>query len=243
MAGARLLCSAGCGPLLDHMGLFHAVLSYHGGISVTVTACRDMLPDPDFYTECIPASFDELKQAAGGAGRSRARALQGRRPRAQGGRVIGSRQSRRAPDQPSSSPDSRPARKSREKRRLSATRGGRTATASLIGVVAGMSAGLGARALRWFFWPPAGSGTPAPAAASTRIHWRAPARRPAGIPGRYIPTTHSRACRSPEDHRQRAYVFTALAAACRCACRRSRLSPRGQTRCRTRHPAPAPHAT
>jgi len=82
MAGARLLCSAGCGPLLDHMGLFHAVLSYHGGISVTVTACRDMLPDPDFYTECIQASFDELKQAAEALGRSRARALQGRRPRA-----------------------------------------------------------------------------------------------------------------------------------------------------------------
>ena len=82
MAGARLLCSAGCGPLLDHMGLFHAVLSYHGGISVTVTACRDMLPDPDFYTECIQASFDELKQAAEALGRSRSRALQGRRPRA-----------------------------------------------------------------------------------------------------------------------------------------------------------------
>ena len=82
MAGARLLCSAGCGPLLDHMGLFHAVLSYHGGISVTVTACRDMLPDPDFYTQCIQASFDELKQAAEALGRSRSRALQGRRPRA-----------------------------------------------------------------------------------------------------------------------------------------------------------------
>jgi len=79
MAGARLLCSAGCGPLLDHMGLFHAVLSYHGGISVTVTACRDMLPDPDFYAECIHASYDELKQAAEALGRTRAKALRGRR--------------------------------------------------------------------------------------------------------------------------------------------------------------------
>jgi WS/DGAT/MGAT family acyltransferase len=82
MAGARLLCSAGCGPLLDHMGLFHAVLSYHGGISVTVTACRDMLPDPEFYAECIQASFDELKQAAEALGRSRSQALRGRHRRA-----------------------------------------------------------------------------------------------------------------------------------------------------------------
>ena len=82
MLPGRRTVVAGCGPLLDHMGLFHAVLSYHGGISVTVTACRDMLPDPDFYTECIQASFDELKQAAEALGRSRARALQGRRPRA-----------------------------------------------------------------------------------------------------------------------------------------------------------------
>jgi len=87
MAGARLLCSAGCGPLLDHMGLFHAVLSYHGGISVTVTACRDMLPDPDFYAECIHASYDELKQAAEALGRTRAKALRGRRRAREAGRA------------------------------------------------------------------------------------------------------------------------------------------------------------
>lgn len=75
LCGAKLVCSAGCGPVLDHMGLFHAVLSYEGGLSITATACREMLPDPAFYADCIQASFDELKTAAERLGRRRRRAL------------------------------------------------------------------------------------------------------------------------------------------------------------------------
>ncbi len=77
LCGAKLVCSAGCGPVLDHMGLFHAVLSYEGGISVTVVACRDMLPDPAFYSECLQASFDELKKAAETLGSLRRKAMAG----------------------------------------------------------------------------------------------------------------------------------------------------------------------
>ncbi len=79
LCGAKLVCSAGCGPLLDHMGLFHAVLSYEGGLSVTATACREMLPDPAFYAECIQGSFDELKNAAERLGRRRRKAMSGPR--------------------------------------------------------------------------------------------------------------------------------------------------------------------
>jgi diacylglycerol O-acyltransferase len=43
--------------------VFHTVVSYDGEVSVTFTACRDTLPDPDFYSECIEASFDDLRQA------------------------------------------------------------------------------------------------------------------------------------------------------------------------------------
>ncbi len=77
LCGAKLVCSAGCGPLLDHMGLFHAVLSYEGGISITVTACREMLPDPAFYADCIQSSYDALKAAAERLGRSRRKAMAG----------------------------------------------------------------------------------------------------------------------------------------------------------------------
>ena len=65
MTGARLVANYGFGMPMDGLGLFHAVFSYDGKISVTVTCCREMLPDPAFYAECLQASFDELCEAAG----------------------------------------------------------------------------------------------------------------------------------------------------------------------------------
>ncbi|MAE93893.1 MAG: wax ester/triacylglycerol synthase family O-acyltransferase [Deltaproteobacteria bacterium] len=62
--GAKALGLYGCGPVLDGMGLIHAVFSYSGRISVTVTSCRDQMPDPGFYADCLQASFDELQEAA-----------------------------------------------------------------------------------------------------------------------------------------------------------------------------------
>ncbi len=64
MAGARLVSAYGIGPVMDSMGLFHAVTSYCGQIAVTLTGCREMLPDPAFYRDCLQASFDELYAAA-----------------------------------------------------------------------------------------------------------------------------------------------------------------------------------
>ena len=64
MAGARMVASYGIGPVMDSMGLFHAVTSYCGKICISVTACREMLPDPAFYKECLQESFDELLEAA-----------------------------------------------------------------------------------------------------------------------------------------------------------------------------------
>ncbi len=64
MAGARMVRSFGLGPVMDSMGLFHAVTSYCGEICIAVTACRDMLPDPAFYAECLQESFDEMLTAS-----------------------------------------------------------------------------------------------------------------------------------------------------------------------------------
>ncbi len=64
MAGAKLVNSYGLGPVMDSVGIFHAVTSYCGNIYVTVTACREMLPDPSFYSECLQESFDELFAAS-----------------------------------------------------------------------------------------------------------------------------------------------------------------------------------
>jgi WS/DGAT/MGAT family acyltransferase len=63
MAGAKLLKQFGMGPVTDGMGIMHPVFSYNGEIAISVTACREMMPDPGFYAECLQASFDEAAAA------------------------------------------------------------------------------------------------------------------------------------------------------------------------------------
>ncbi len=60
LAGAKVHTILGMGPLLDMSGLFHAVLSGVGGICINFVACREMLPDPEFYRQCLQDSYDEL---------------------------------------------------------------------------------------------------------------------------------------------------------------------------------------
>ena len=31
---------------------------------ITFSACRDMLPDPEFYADCVQSAFDELSRVA-----------------------------------------------------------------------------------------------------------------------------------------------------------------------------------
>ena len=46
--------------LTDGLGLAHVVQSYVDEAYISFTACRDIMPDPEFYSECLQASFDEL---------------------------------------------------------------------------------------------------------------------------------------------------------------------------------------
>ena len=68
MCGAALIDSISLGPLLPNVGLFHIVYSTvedkKGTVNLSFTACRDMLPDPAFYAQCLQESFDELHAAA-----------------------------------------------------------------------------------------------------------------------------------------------------------------------------------
>jgi len=67
LCGAALIDSISLGPLLPNVGLFHivysSVLEKKGSINLSFTACRDMLPDPAFYADCLQQSFDELRTA------------------------------------------------------------------------------------------------------------------------------------------------------------------------------------
>jgi len=64
MTGARLVTQFGTGPILDGMGLIMPVFSYGGQITISITSCREMVPDPGFFAECIQDSFEELMKAA-----------------------------------------------------------------------------------------------------------------------------------------------------------------------------------
>jgi len=64
MTGARLVTQFGTGPILDGMGLIMPVFSYGGQITISITSCREMVPDPGFFADCIQESFDELMAAA-----------------------------------------------------------------------------------------------------------------------------------------------------------------------------------
>jgi hypothetical protein len=61
--GSRMVATFGLGPLTHGMGLFHAVLSYHNTITISLIADRDMMPDPSFYCRCMEEAFEELKKA------------------------------------------------------------------------------------------------------------------------------------------------------------------------------------
>lgn len=63
-SGARLESMMGLLCLTDGMGLGHVVQSYCDEATVAFTADREMMPDPEFYAQCIQGSFDELLAAA-----------------------------------------------------------------------------------------------------------------------------------------------------------------------------------
>lgn len=55
--GAKLVGMQGLICLSDGMALGHVVQSYDGQASITFTACRKAMPDPEFYAECLQQSF------------------------------------------------------------------------------------------------------------------------------------------------------------------------------------------
>lgn len=68
VAGARVHSAFGMAPILDGLGLILVVISYHGKISIGISSCEQIVPDPDNMAECIACSLDELEQSVSQAG-------------------------------------------------------------------------------------------------------------------------------------------------------------------------------
>ena len=59
--GAELKTMLGFAPLTDGVGLMFPIGSYNGEIMVSFTACREMLPDPEFMETCIQEAYAEMR--------------------------------------------------------------------------------------------------------------------------------------------------------------------------------------
>jgi WS/DGAT/MGAT family acyltransferase len=64
LCGAEALIMTGMAPVVDGMGLINGVGSYNGIVPVSFTSDREMMPDPEFYEQCLDESFAELLELA-----------------------------------------------------------------------------------------------------------------------------------------------------------------------------------
>jgi len=80
MNGALQVGSYGLAPLANGMGLFIATPSYNGQVTFNVTSTRDIMPDIDFFVECLEESLNDLKAAAGPTNKSPARKSAAKKP-------------------------------------------------------------------------------------------------------------------------------------------------------------------
>jgi diacylglycerol O-acyltransferase len=81
MAGARLVGHLPISIVVDGIGLNCTGFSYAGTLWVCAVSCRDMLPDPAFFAECLRAGFDDLKRRAAEAAVPDALPARRRRPK------------------------------------------------------------------------------------------------------------------------------------------------------------------
>jgi diacylglycerol O-acyltransferase / wax synthase len=92
MAGARLVAFAPISIAIDGLGLNVTAFSYHGMMWLCAVACRDMLPDPAFFAECLRSSFQGLVDAGQPAAKPASRpARRKKRSAGESGRAAGRR--------------------------------------------------------------------------------------------------------------------------------------------------------
>jgi len=64
MNGALQVSAYGLAPLVNGMGLFIATPSYNGEITFNVTSTREIMPDMEFFMDCVASEVNALLSAA-----------------------------------------------------------------------------------------------------------------------------------------------------------------------------------
>ena len=60
LCGARMTYYSAIMPIADGMGLVFAVTSYEEQLIISPTSCRELLPDPAVFAQCLRDSFQDL---------------------------------------------------------------------------------------------------------------------------------------------------------------------------------------
>lgn len=92
LAGARMVRFYPLNILFNGLGLTNTAFSYNGIFTIGVVSCRRIMPDPEFFVQCLRESFEELGTALGViAARKAPRAARKTGARATPGRKAGKR--------------------------------------------------------------------------------------------------------------------------------------------------------
>jgi WS/DGAT/MGAT family acyltransferase len=68
LAGARLASQFGMAPIMDGLGLIVVVLSYAGSLSISLTSCYRVVPDPEHLCALMETALAALERAVDDAG-------------------------------------------------------------------------------------------------------------------------------------------------------------------------------
>ena len=72
-SGAKLEACYGLDSVYDNVGLAHNAFSYNGTLQISVNCCRNMMPDPGFYMDCLNKSFLSIQKQGKSSARKRAK--------------------------------------------------------------------------------------------------------------------------------------------------------------------------
>jgi WS/DGAT/MGAT family acyltransferase len=95
--GARMTYFSAIMPINDGLGLVFAVTSYDGKIIVSPTSCREQMPDPEVFAQCLRDCFQEYLALARKRARAKAAARRTAKPVRGGVKSSGGRSARAAP--------------------------------------------------------------------------------------------------------------------------------------------------